>query len=177
MYKITKIKTKSPAYNAVIERNFFDSLTIEVTTAYLDQFFDIISDHYDCSDEILYMTDIDTKYDEKLLVIDIKRQTIQLRENCWCFLNTINSKRLILRHNFLKYPLISLYTTLNSKPKLLKEILENFYIWMYHPILSSISKIDLNSSEQYVSEIPIGLLQEYGIVTSNIQYAGDCVSK
>jgi hypothetical protein len=86
--------------------------------------------------------------------------------------NLITSTHIIVRHRFLRQPIYSIYQSFlqHATHKQYENFFDNFYTYMYLPILSAFEFILDNDNTQYISEIPLIHLQQFGIHTNNIIY-------
>lgn len=152
--------------------NLFDSFDVPVNESYLDKFFDVIADDIDFIEPIRFVYDVDPQVMDETLIIDIEKETIRTTKQKR-LLNIITPKKILVRHEFLKYPLLAIYTSLNGNRSIMSKILKHFYFYMYDAILSSVIETHMYDNINYVSEIDVHLLELYGYSLHNIS-AGGC---
>lgn len=142
---------------------------------YLNKFIDILVDDYDCPEDVDFLTDI-PKFDENcVLDINIITQRVSINSKSKIIKNVITPKRCIIKHNFLKGPILMIYTSLNSHRKYLRYVLENFYDYFYNCILSSVIEIKSPpvAVKEYINEIPIVYYQDYKSLSLSLFSSAD----
>lgn len=148
--------------------NFFDACDVVVDESYIQKFYDVIDDDFD--DDLpelidFYINPLPLGY---ILEIDVLRNEIKMQKKFIPF-NIISPTNLQIRHTFLQPVIYNLYRLLKPHPKIFETIFSEFYNYMYQPILNSVT-VSLDMNQQYISEIELNLLEEYGIDTTNFIY-------
>jgi hypothetical protein len=139
--------------------DFFDLITIEINESYIFKFVDIAMDLIDCPNNIEYAYKDQTFLGDCVLDIDLKKDKIVLNKKSKTKKNIINRNKILVSHDFLKAPLLVLYLLFSSHKSFLQMLLENFYDYMHHAILSSITEIRTTDQKIVSSFDPIYLKQ------------------
>jgi hypothetical protein len=106
-------------------------------------------------------------FDEKpnsTMTLDINTGELVFRERTTSDHNTINSKRVVVVHYFLQIAIWMIYNTLIDQRQSLSCVLDNFYDYMFGPIMTSIV-FHMNPKINYTSELPSVYLECVPIVT------------
>lgn len=106
-------------------------------------------------------------FDEKpnsTMILNINTGELVFRERDKADKNTINSKQVVVVHYFLQVAIWMIYNTLIDQRQSLSCVLDNFYDYMFGPIMTSIV-FSMNPKINYTSELPSVYLECVPIVT------------
>ena len=111
-------------------------------------------------------------FDEKpnsTMLLDINTGELVFRERNKSDKNSFNSKRVIAVHYFLQIATWMIYNTLIDQRQSLSCVLDNFYDYMFGPIMTSLV-FYMNPQKKYTSELPSVYLECLPIATELIQH-------
>lgn len=142
--------------------NIFDDcrLTIPISE-YFRKIRNVLEDNFNIN------TFFGCSFDEKpnfTMILDINTGELLFRERNGNEKNMITSKRVVAIHYFLQIAVWMIYNSLIDQREKLTIVLDNFYDYMFGPIMTSIV-FYMNNKKEYVSELPSVYLDCVSILT------------
>lgn len=142
--------------------NMFDDCRLAISTnAYFNKIRCVLEDNFNINTHFACSFEQKTNF---IMVLDVKSGEISFRERTTEDKNTFNSKRVVVVHYFLQIAVWMIYNSLAEQPKALSRIFDNFYDFMFGPIMTSI-EFYMDPKKEYVSELPSIYLDFIPIVT------------
>lgn len=147
--------------------NIFDNFNVAITESYVYKFFDVLDDCWD--NDLCFIYNLLDFPKNTNMIIDFDTNIITHQPKRTNNINIISKDHICICHDFLKTPVFALHLTLNNNIDIRDAVFDNFYAYMYNPILSSV-QFDLDFTKTYFSEIPLQYLEMYNINTESINY-------
>jgi hypothetical protein len=142
--------------------NMFDHCQLATTIkTYFKKIHNILEDNFNVTSYF------GCAFDEKqnsTMVLNINTGELLFRERTVHDRNIINSKQAVVVHYFLQIAVWMIYNTLNDQRRALSCVLDNFYDYMFGPIMTSVVFF-MDPKNNYVSELPSVYLDCVPIVT------------
>lgn len=101
-----------------------------------------------------------------IMILDRDSGKVLFRERCISDRNKLKLTRMEIVHYFLQIAVWVIYNSLIDQPNVLNDIFNNFYDYMFGPILSSII-FSVQPLRRYVSEVPSIYLELMPILTTS----------
>lgn len=145
-----------------MEHNMFDDCQLATSiSTYLKKIHVMLEDNFDIK------TMFACAFDEKpnsIMILDIPTGELIFRERTEHDKNRFNSHQVIAVHYFIQIAVWMIYNTLIDQQKILSVVFDNFYDYMFGPIMTSIV-FYMDSKKKYTSELPSIYLKFLPLVT------------
>lgn len=142
--------------------NIFDDCRLATTPlVYFNKIRCVLEDNFNIN------TNFNCSFEEKhnyIMVLDITTGELTFQERVAGDINIFTSKKVIAVHYFLQIATWMIYNTLIDQRKNLISVFNNFYDYMFGPIMTSII-FYMNPTSNYISDLPSLYIDNMFILT------------
>lgn len=143
--------------------NMFDDCELGIDVdLYIKKIRQVICDNFNIN--ICFANPI-KEYKNNTIILDRKTGDLFMKQRHVYDKNSLNTDRMVCVHYIIQVAVWIIYNSLHDQPKILSMVFDNFYDYMFGPILTSII-FNYNKNKVYMSEIPSVYLNMVPIATN-----------